>query len=79
MDMNQITNESYVYEILKENIKEPGRYSIDPEVSENRFPENEPIFTVLYGGVGYEVSGWIMLIQLFCFFLFQLLQRLCCL
>ena len=64
MDMKHIPNENQVYEILKENITEPGRYISNPQIVDNRFPENEPVFGVIYGGIGHEAAGWIMLIQL---------------
>ena len=70
MNMNRVQNETHVYEILKENIEEPGRYSVNPQItSERRFPEGEPVFSVLYGGLGHEAAGWIMLVQFPIFFL----------
>jgi hypothetical protein len=70
MNMKQIPNESEVYEILKENITEPGRYTCNPELTpERRFPEGEPVFSILYGGVGHEAAGRNMLVGLVVFFL----------
>jgi hypothetical protein len=70
MDMKQIPNERQVYEILKENIVEPGRYACNPELTpERRFPEGEPVFSVLYGGVGHEAAGSHMLFGLIIFLL----------
>ena len=70
MDMKQIPNERQVYEILKENIIEPGRYICNPELtSEKPFPDGEPVFSVLYSGVGHESAGRLMLIELVVFFL----------
>ena len=77
MNMNRIQNETQVYEILKENIEEPGRYSVNPQItSERRFPEGEPVFSVLYGGLGHEAAGWIMLVQLPIFFLVPFIATL---
>lgn len=70
MDMKQIPNEQQVYEILKENIIEPGRYICNPELtSEKCFPDGEPVFSVLFSGIGHESAGGIMLFKLFLFFL----------
>ena len=53
MDMKSIPNEREVYEVLKENVIEPGRYACNPQLTPyKRFPEEEPVFSVLYGGVG---------------------------
>jgi hypothetical protein len=58
IDMKQVPNERQVYEILKQNIVEPGKYLCNPELtSSNTFPENEPVFSILYGGVGHEAAG----------------------
>lgn len=70
INMKQIPNERVVYEILKENIIEPGRYVCNPELTpEQRFPEGEPVFSVLYGGVGHEAAGGMMLTGLIIFLL----------
>jgi hypothetical protein len=70
MEMKQIPNERQVYEILKENIVEPGKYICNPDLtSEGRFPDNEPVFSVLYGGAGHESAGEMMLVELLIFFL----------
>ncbi len=70
MDMKQIPNERQVYEILKENIVEPGKYICNPELtSEERFPDEEPVFSVLYGGVGHGSAGRFMLVGLAVFFI----------
>jgi len=70
IDMKQIPEERVVYEVLKENITEPGRYACNPEVvSERGFPGNEPVFSVLYGGVGHEAAGRLMLVHLPLFFI----------
>ncbi len=70
IDMKKIPNESQVYEVLKENIVEPGRYVCNPEASPSTgFPEGEPAFSVLYGGVGHEAAGKMMLFGLVVFIL----------
>jgi len=70
IDMKQIPAERQVYEALKENVVEPGRYVVNPELtSDNRFPEGEPVFSILYGGVGHEAAGGLMLVGLVVFFL----------
>jgi hypothetical protein len=58
MDMNQVPNEAQVYQILKQQITEPGRYLCNPALTEsNTFPDNEPVFSILYGGMGHEAAG----------------------
>ena len=70
IDMKKIPNESQVYQVLKENIVEPGRYICNPEGSPSSgFPEGEPAFSVLYGGVGHEAAGKMMLFGLVVFIL----------
>lgn len=69
LDMKQVPNERQVYELLKENITEPGRYVCNPELTaERRFPEGEPVFGILNGGIGHEAAGRSALIQLVLFF-----------
>lgn len=58
MDMKNIPNQSQVYELLKQNIVEPGRYISNPELNASgTFPENEPVFSIIYGGMGHEAAG----------------------
>lgn len=65
IDMKQISNEHQVYELLKKNIVKPGRYICNPELnSESRFPENEPVYSILYGGMGHESAGSHALLEL---------------
>jgi hypothetical protein len=70
INMKQIPAERQVYEMLKEHITEPGRYVCNPELtSEGRFPNEEPVFSVLYGGMGHESAGEHMLVGLVVFLL----------
>lgn len=70
LEMKQIPNERQVYEILKENIVDPGKYICNPELTAERpFPDGEPVFGVLYSGIGHESAGKLMLIELVVFFL----------
>ncbi|MBT3251951.1 MAG: hypothetical protein HN729_12485 [Candidatus Marinimicrobia bacterium] len=70
IDMKRIETEYQVYDILKEHITEPGRYIFNPELtSEGRYPDGEPVFSVLNGGVGHESAGKFMLVGLGVFFL----------
>jgi hypothetical protein len=65
IDMKRIQAESQVYELLKEQVTEPGRYVCNPPLTqEGRFPEGEPVFSILYGGVGHEVAGRLMWVGL---------------
>lgn len=70
IDMKKISAERQVYETLKEHIVDPGRYICNPELtSEGRFPDGEPVFSILYGGIGHESAGSLMLVGLVVFFL----------
>jgi len=70
IDMKQIDKEQQVYEVLKEHIVEPGRYIFNPELKrEMVFPEGEPVFSVIYGGVGHEAAGTLMFLRLIAGFL----------
>ncbi len=65
IEMKRMPDERIVYEVLKEHVTEPGKYACNPEVIPERgFPENEPVFSVLYGGVGHEAAGRLMLLHL---------------
>jgi len=58
LSMKQVPNEREVYHVLKATITEPGRYLCNPALaSDGRFPENEPVFGILYSGVGHEAAG----------------------
>jgi len=70
IDMKPIPTERQVYESLKEHIAEPGRYICNPELtSEGRFPDGEPVFSILYGGMGHESAGGLMIVGLVVFLL----------
>lgn len=74
IDMNRLTNEPEVYEVLKKNVTEAGRYAVNPQLTASgRFPDGEPVFSVMYGGVGHEAAGSQALVQLPIFFLLPLL------
>lgn len=58
IDMKRIPGERQVHEILKEHIPAPGRYICNPALTvEGRFPEEEPVFSVLHGGTGHGSAG----------------------
>jgi hypothetical protein len=70
IDMKKIPAERQVYETLKEHIVDPGRYILNPGLSsDGRFPSKEPVFSVLYSGMGHESAGGLMLVGLAVFFL----------
>lgn len=70
IQMKTIPNERQVYEVLKENVTASGRYICNPELTtERRYPEGEPVYSVLYGGMGHEAAGSLMLIGLVVFLL----------
>jgi len=58
IEMKPVPNETEVYQILKQNIVEPGRYLCNPALTgSNMFPDNEPVFSILYAGIGHEAAG----------------------
>jgi hypothetical protein len=70
IDMRQLSAEPQVYETLKEHVRTPGRYTVNPQLTaEGRFPEGQPVFSVLYGGMGHEAAGSQMLLGLALFLL----------
>lgn len=74
MTMRPIEGEREVYDTLKEHITEPGRYACNPApTEEDGYPGGEPAYSVLYGGVGHEAAGRLMLMQLPVYFFTPLL------
>jgi hypothetical protein len=68
LNMKHVPNEREVYNMLKATITEPGRYLCNPALtSAGRFPENEPVFGILYSGVGHEAAGLGAILGLFQF------------
>jgi len=64
INMKQIPDERHVYDVLKENIIEPGRYAVNPELtSDKTYPAGEPVFSILNSGMGHEAAGGLMLFQ----------------
>lgn len=73
IDMRQVPDEVRVYELLKETVTEPGRYTCNPPLDEaGAFPGGEPVFGILYGGVGHEAAGRLALKDLVLAFLVPL-------
>ncbi len=62
INMKKLDNEPHVYEVLKENVTQPGRYVVNPEpTSEGRFPDGDPVYGVTYSGAGHGSAGGIMI------------------
>lgn len=77
IDMRKIQNEPQVYEMLKENIVEPGRYVCNPGLTgDGNFPGEEPVFSVLYSGSGHGTAGSQMLIGLVLYLLAPMIGTL---
>ena len=75
IEMKRMANEQEVYNMLKEHISEPGRYTCGPQIVPQRgFPEGEPVYSILYGGIGHEAAGSIMLLQLVLFFIVTIIS-----
>jgi hypothetical protein len=74
VNLGQLPAERPVYEVLKEHVTEPGRYVCNPELTDaRRYPPGEPVFSVLYGGMGHESAGMLALLQLAMFFILPIL------
>lgn len=65
INMKKVDNESQVYQVLKENVQQPGRYTVNPEpTGEGRYPEEDPVFSVLFSGMGHGTAGGQMIVGL---------------
>lgn len=71
IDMKHVPDEVTVYQVLKQHIAEPGRYLCNPPLTASgTFPENEPVFSILYGGMGHEAAGILSTVWQFIFAFF---------
>jgi hypothetical protein len=58
IDMKTLPAERELHRILAGHVVEPGRYIVNPALTdEGRFPPGEPVYSVLYGGMGHEAAG----------------------
>jgi hypothetical protein len=74
IDRRPIPDERQVHECLKGSIREPGRYICNPEPTlSGTFPGGEPVYSIIYSGMGHDAAGRFMLTQLGLFFLAPLL------
>lgn len=70
IDMRPIAAEREVYEALTTHIVEPGRYICNPQLTpERRFPDEDPVYSVLYSGLGHGSAGGLTLVGLVIFLL----------
>jgi hypothetical protein len=69
IEMRQLDDERAVYAFLSEHVRTPGRYVCNPEVlPEQRYPGDDPIFSVQYSGMGHADAGQEMLVGLIIMF-----------
>ena len=71
--MKTIPEERRVYEILAQEVVEPGAYVCNPEPGNEGFPPDEPVFSIRFSGVGHGAAGKLMLFQLPLFFMAPLI------
>ena len=65
IEMNRLADERAVYALLVEHVSEPGRYVVNPEVAPDRaYPEDDPVFSVQYSGLGHADAGQEVLVGL---------------
>lgn len=77
IDMRMVQNEQQVYEILKENIVEPGRYICNPKsAGDGNSPGEAPVFSILYSGMGHGTARKQMLIGLVLYLLAPMIGAL---
>ena len=72
IDMKQLAGERPIYEMLKNNVTEPGRYICNPPMTDTGFVLNEPVYSIQYAGFGHESAGQESLLHM----LFALLATL---
>lgn len=64
MEMRQVPDERSVYELVRQNVTEPGGYTLNPALTvAGEFPPGEPVFRLQYSGFGHEAAGTLMLVQ----------------
>ncbi|MBN2171944.1 MAG: hypothetical protein JW819_11565 [Candidatus Krumholzibacteriota bacterium] len=64
LDMRPVHDERRVHAVLAETVTEPGRYIVNPPLVDGRYPAGEPVFSILYGGVGHEAAGPMLFLML---------------
>lgn len=58
LNMKPLRAERAVYEVLKREVTQPGRYCCNPALTaEGRFPDGEPVFTVVNSGFTHGAAG----------------------
>ena len=73
INLNKLDKEEQVYEVLLDHVVAPGRYVVNPPLTpERNFPEGEPVFSVMYSGVGHEAAGAFQTLRLAANFLIVL-------
>lgn len=64
-ELKSLPYERAVYDVLVDAVKEPGVYIVNPEVVPDvGFPAGKPVFGIRYGGVGHEIAGRMMWVDL---------------
>ena len=65
IDMNRVPTEREVYEVLRQHVVDPGRYVLNPELTpEHRMRGGQPVYSVLYSGMGHEAAGGMLWVGL---------------
>ncbi len=58
LNMKPLRANREVYEVLKKEINQPGHYICNPALTaEGRFPDREPVFTVVNSGFTHGAAG----------------------
>ncbi len=58
LNMKRLASERELYERLKQEITQPGHYICNPALNaEGRFPEQEPVFTIVASGFTHGRAG----------------------
>jgi len=58
LNMKALPAEREVYEVLKKEVTQPGHYMCNPALTaEGRFPDREPVFTIVNSGFTHGAAG----------------------
>ena len=58
LNMKPLRTEREVYEVLKKEVTQPGHYICNPALTaEGRFPDSDPVFTIINSGFTHGAAG----------------------
>ena len=58
LNMKPLPAEREIYQVLKREVTQPGHYMCNPALTaEGRFPDREPVFTIVSSGFTHGAAG----------------------